>query len=166
MSDAIWIRPATPDDGWLIARHRAGMFADMGMLPAGAAPPLIEATRAYLREAMPAGVYLGWLAGFAGEPARVVAGAGLVLRRVPPTPVRAADGRTRIIEGREGLVLNVYVDPDCRRRGLARRLMDEIIAWGGANGLERLVLHASDDGRPLYEQLGFTATNEMRRSGS
>jgi hypothetical protein len=25
-----------------------------------------------------------------------------------------------------------------------------------------VILHASDEGRPLYEKLGFEATNEMR----
>jgi len=29
----------------------------------------------------------------------------------------------------------------------------------------RLVLHASTEGRALYEQLGFVATNEMRYEG-
>ena len=30
--------------------------------------------------------------------------------------------------------------------------------------IRRIVLHASDDGRQLYERLGFVATNEMRLS--
>jgi ribosomal protein S18 acetylase RimI-like enzyme len=29
--------------------------------------------------------------------------------------------------------------------------------------VRRIVLHASEDGRRLYERLGFVATNEMRR---
>ena len=31
--------------------------------------------------------------------------------------------------------------------------------------VQRLVLHASDEGRPLYEAIGFAATNEMRYTG-
>jgi hypothetical protein len=30
----------------------------------------------------------------------------------------------------------------------------------------RLVLHASDEGRPLYESMGFEPTNEMRYTGT
>jgi hypothetical protein len=29
-------------------------------------------------------------------------------------------------------------------------------------GVQRIVLHASPDGRRLYERLGFVQTNEMR----
>ena len=33
------------------------------------------------------------------------------------------------------------------------------------NTLVDIVLHASTEGRPLYESLGFVATNEMRYAG-
>jgi hypothetical protein len=41
-------------------------------------------------------------------------------------------------------------------------LMEEIITWARAQRLDRLVLHASEEGRTLYEALGFKASNEMR----
>ena len=40
--------------------------------------------------------------------------------------------------------------------------MREILAWAPAHGIVRVSLHASDAGRPLYERMGFLATNEMR----
>ena len=49
----------------------------------------------------------------------------------------------------------MYTEPEHRRRGLARRLMAEMIAWCRAAGLGSVSLHASDAGRPLYEALGF-----------
>ena len=50
-----------------------------------------------------------------------------------------------------------------RHQGVAQ-LPDgkQIIDWSRAENLDRLVLHASDAGRTLYEGLGFTTTNEMR----
>jgi GNAT superfamily N-acetyltransferase len=66
-----------------------------------------------------------------------------------------------LLVGREGLILNVYVDPRYRRQGVARRLMEALIDWAPAAGIVRLVLHASEDGRSLYEALGFRASNEM-----
>jgi hypothetical protein len=42
-----------------------------------------------------------------------------------------------------------------------------IIAWHRARRerLDRLVLHASDEARTLYEQMGFVPTSEMRYEG-
>jgi hypothetical protein len=44
--------------------------------------------------------------------------------------------------------------------------MRHVLEWARAQRLDRLVLHASAEGRALYERLGFVATNEMRFSGS
>jgi hypothetical protein len=40
--------------------------------------------------------------------------------------------------------------------------MDAALAWCRANGIRAVILHSSDAGRPLYESMGFTRTNEMR----
>ena len=40
--------------------------------------------------------------------------------------------------------------------------MRELVDWCRAQGFDCVCLHASDAGRPLYEQLGFQPTNEMR----
>lgn len=60
--------------------------------------------------------------------------------------------------GRQGIVLNVFTEQAWRRRGLATLLLEHVIAWAGPAGLDTLVLHASADGRRLYERLGFLAT--------
>jgi GNAT superfamily N-acetyltransferase len=64
--------------------------------------------------------------------------------------------------GRRALVQNVYTEPEFRRQGLARQLMLAAISWCREQGLHSVSLHASDFGRPLYEDLGFHQTNEMR----
>lgn len=63
---------------------------------------------------------------------------------------------------RYAYIVNVYVEPACRRRGIARVLLQTILDWCAQQNLNIIALHASDFGRPLYESLGFTATNEMR----
>ena len=40
--------------------------------------------------------------------------------------------------------------------------MQRAIDWSRKQGLDRLILHASDEGRLLYEKLGFLQSNEMR----
>jgi GNAT superfamily N-acetyltransferase len=56
-----------------------------------------------------------------------------------------------------GYVLNIYVLPEFRRRGIARSIMLRLISEARARGTIKLRLHASDFGRPLYESLGFKA---------
>lgn len=165
MSDEILIRRATLDDAETITHQRAAMFLAMGSASPEAVGPLALATVAYLREATPRGEYLGWLASLASHPGDIVAGAGVQIRRVLPFPQRRPDGRVDVAQGRQGIVLNVYTEPAFRRRGLARRLMQEILAWVRETQLDSLVLHAAPDGRALYEQMGFAPTNEMRLMG-
>jgi hypothetical protein len=40
--------------------------------------------------------------------------------------------------------------------------METVIAWCRSQGFVSVALHASRDGRPLYEALGFEPGNEMR----
>jgi GNAT superfamily N-acetyltransferase len=157
------VRRATVADASIIARHRAEMFSDMGQLSKELHQPLVEQTTAYLMTAIPTGEYLGWLATPPGQPESVVAGAGVQLRRVLPHPDHHR--RDRLASGRQAIVLNVYTDRAWRKRGLAQLLMEEVLRWARESGLETLVLHASPEGRRLYERLGFLSTNEMRFSG-
>ena len=147
-------------DAPVIARHRAGMFRDMGQLPPELYVELVDLTVAYLSHAIPSGEYVGWLASPHGSP-EVVAGAGVQLRRILPRPI-ASGGQTRIAFAREAIVLNVFTDAAWRGHGAARQLMEHVLEWAAATRIDRLVLHASEEGRPLYERLGFVLTNEMR----
>jgi len=159
MSEGIVIRPATERDAAVVARHRVEMFRDMGTLPAEHGPALARAAEAYFRRAIPAGTYAGWLATPEGKPGDVIAGAGIQIREAIP---RLRLDRTAVDPGPQGLIVNVYTEPAWRRRGVAERLMRELLRWTRERGIHNVVLHASADGRPLYEKLGFRATNEMR----
>lgn len=162
MTDSFTIRPATPADATVLADQRVAMFSDMGVIPPTAEAALRHASATYFDSALASGEYVSWLAFPADAPQRALGGAGLQLRPMLPRPDSAGTG---LLLGREGLILNVYVERSWRRRGVARRLMTEILSWARTNGVVRLVLHASEEGRPLYEALGFAATNEMRFTG-
>jgi GNAT superfamily N-acetyltransferase len=165
MSEAFVVREATVDDRRFIAHHRAAMFVDMGSLDAASAGALRDAAERWLETAMPRGEYVGWLVVTTSDSSRVVAGAGVQVRRVLPFPQRDAEGGSTIAEGRQAIVVNVYTEPEFRRRGLARALMQAVLAWARSVKLESLVLHAAPDGEPLYRALGFVPTNEMRFKG-
>lgn len=86
-----------------------------------------------------------WVATSGG---RIVGGASLT---VLPTFPRSTSPEVNV----DGRVRDVYVEPGYRRRGVARALMDAVIADARALGIERLTLGASAMGAPLYEGLGF-----------
>jgi GNAT superfamily N-acetyltransferase len=141
------------------------MFQDMGLVPNELFESFRRKTLDRLGKALASGDYFGWLVNQSNAPQKIIAGAGVIIREVPPFPIRHKNGEITIAEGRQGLIVNVFTEPEWRRRGIAKLLMKTIIAWSREQSLDDLVLHASDDGRALYEQLGFVLTNEMRLRG-
>lgn len=134
----------------------------MGELPAALYDTLVQAARAYFSAAIPDGRYVAWVAELRERPGEIIGGAGIQLRALLPRPHPAGG---RLMRGEQGLILNVFTERPWRRQGVAVGLMEELLRWTRAHGIESLVLHASTDGRPLYEALGFVATNEMRYQG-
>jgi GNAT superfamily N-acetyltransferase len=142
------IRLATIADIPHIVSHRVQMFRDMG-IPAEF-DDMAAATELWLRHAIPAKMYLGWLA--VTPSGEVAAGGGLLVIPWPPGPVT--------MDPRCGFVFNVYTQPPHRQQGLGRRLMDAMHGWCRAEGIERVVLNASTFGRPLYESMGYVVADE------
>ena len=134
------------------------MFRDMGKLAPHQEEALRAATASYLRDALETGEYVGWVAEATGT-SPVIGGAGAQIRSILPRP---RPGSEELEHGPEAIVLNVYVEPAWRRRGVADALMRAVLDGLAGRGIRRIVLHASDEGRRLYERLGFVATNEMR----
>jgi len=148
----ISIRTATANDAESIVAHRRAMFVDMGYRDSRALDAMADAFRPWLGEKMADEEYLAWVA-TAGDGA-VVAGLGLWLMDWPPHLIGPGAKRANI--------LNVYTEAAFRRQGIARKLMDTALEWCRTHGIRCVILHASDDGRVLYEKLGFRPTNEMR----
>jgi ribosomal protein S18 acetylase RimI-like enzyme len=61
-----------------------------------------------------------------------------------------------------GYIFNVYTNPEHRRKGLGRMVVQAALDWSAAKGIHYVSLHASDFGKSLYESMGFKPTNEMR----
>lgn len=158
------VRRATAGDGAIVARHRARMFHDMGEISDEALDDFLAASQGWTERGLTSGEYVGWLALPKGEPELIVGGAGVQLRKVPPHPCRPPRAG-KFAKGRHAIVLNVFTEPEWRKRGVARLLMEEVLRWARDEKLDRLVLHASDQARSLYERMGFVATNEMRFGG-
>lgn len=62
--------------------------------------------------------------------------------------------------GRSGWVFNVSTDPRWRKRGYSRACMKALLEWFEHQHVQSIELRASEQGRGLYEQLGFTISEE------
>ncbi|MGI0071265.1 MAG: GNAT family N-acetyltransferase [Thermoplasmata archaeon] len=59
-------------------------------------------------------------------------------------------------------ILSVYTDPAHRRHGLGSQIVAALVASARRRGYTRVELHSTEIGRPIYEKVGFTPTNQMR----
>jgi GNAT superfamily N-acetyltransferase len=144
------IRPLTHADLDLVCRHREEMFrASRGDIPALAR--MREPFRAWVAPRLIDGRYFGWAAEKDGV---AVGGLGMMVIDWPPHPNHPEDCR-------RGYILNVYVEPECRGKGIATRLMKAADAEARARGLAFAVLHPTQAARPLYERLGWQEMAEL-----
>lgn len=59
-------------------------------------------------------------------------------------------------------LLSMYTETEFRNMGVATEIVKESMKWSEEHGYDRMTLHASEEGRHIYEKLGFLPTNEMR----
>lgn len=62
--------------------------------------------------------------------------------------------------GKRAHLMNVYTAPGFRRRGLAKRLLTLLHREAEKRGVTEITLDATDDGRGLYESMGYAASDE------
>jgi ribosomal protein S18 acetylase RimI-like enzyme len=147
------VRTLTPDDLDLICHHREAMFRESGRDPA-----LLQTMTAHFRPwlvpHLADGRYFGFIVSDGDKP---IAGIGLMLIDWPPHPSHPE-------QDKRGYVLNVYVEPDYQKRGIAKRLMDRAEKEFRARGVAFAILHSTAMGRNLYAGQGWSGTTEMAKS--
>ncbi|MDM5076459.1 GNAT family N-acetyltransferase [Aeromonas media] len=141
------VREALAADIPALVRLRMALFCEVGELDDPLADAALwQATQAYFSAAQADGSARSWLVEVEGE---AVACGTLALFVRPPYPGNLA--------GCEAYLLNMYTRPAWRKRGMASALLDAMARHAREQQLGKLWLHASDEGRPLYERLGFVA---------
>lgn len=150
--DDFLVREATLADLSIVLEHRRRMFEEMGFRDPAALATMNAISAGLIEQGLRDGSYRGWLA--TTPDGRVVAGGGVIVLTFQPHPIDPRPQRAWVV--------NMYTEPEYQRRGLARRLVQEMIDWCRSQGMRYLYLHASDAGRSLYESMGFIANNEMR----
>lgn len=128
-------------------RIRLDCLRAVGKLPQDYAfvPAFVEATRGFLRNADQT-----TLLAMDGEAA--VACATLCYKTCIPTLGHPT--------GKRAHIMNVYVAEGYRRQGVAKRLMLALHAEAASRGVTEITLDATDEGRKLYEAIGYQASEE------
>ena len=144
-------RRATVQDSELITRHRKAMFADMRDAPETILEEMGRHFEPWVQRMIAEDKYAGWITSNSDHP---IASAGLLILDWAPHFLDPGCER-------RGYILNVFVEPEYRGQGLARMLTKECMDDARRRGIGVIALHASNKGQPVYEKLGFTASNEM-----
>lgn len=115
----------------------------------------IGKTNAELEEVDALRAAIGWGPG-AWYLAPLIAAGGIALG------IRGDDGRLRAMGGSAlfgsaGFICNMVVEPASKRQGLGRQVFTGLLDWLGDRGVATVQLEATEEGRPLYEQYGFTS---------
>ncbi|MCF0228134.1 MAG: GNAT family N-acetyltransferase [Parasporobacterium sp.] len=78
---------------------------------------------------------------------RIISTVQLLLMEKPANP--------HFIHGHSGAFLNVYTMPEYRRKGIARRLVKNVLEYAEEHELDSIELNATEAGYPLYIKMGF-----------
>lgn len=147
------IRNATTRDIPTLVHHRRQMWIDMGVRGEKLLHEADVGFAKWVRREMKAKRYFAWLV--EDENGAVVAGGGIWVLQIHPRPGYPNGGP-------QPYLLNFYTEPAHRGKRFASRLAKKCVEWSKLRGYPRVTLHASDQGMPIYERIGFVRTNEMK----
>lgn len=139
----IQIDKATPNDIDLLIRLRVDFILDEAKTLEDI-EGLRENLRGYYSMHIPDGSLVAYIARESGE---VCSTAFLGIHGIPP---RSADMPCWM-----GTIYNVYTYPEFRRKGYATQVLRALLEQTESLGLATVDLLATDEGKPLYEKLGF-----------
>ena len=137
------VRWATSGDIPELVRLRRVMFESMAL---DVPPSAEEAMAAVLTTGLLDGTLFAAVVDGDGPGELAACGIGMTAQRVPGP---------HILSGRYGYVQSMVTDERHRRRGLARGVLELLMARFAELGVTRVDLHATDMGAPLYRSMGF-----------
>lgn len=106
----------------------------------------LNTVKQYFKESLANKSYVSSVAVVDGK---IVAAAGVVFYQKPPSLPSGT--------GLVGYVTNVYTLPEFRKQGLASKLIELLVSEAKKRKVTKLHLGSTDDGKTIYERLGFKA---------
>lgn len=130
-----------------LAQMRVAMLCDGTAYSESFKKLIYNNTKQYISNGLMDRSFVSWVA---VEDDEIVAMSGVNFFSLPPNDW-CPSGKTAYIG-------NMYTIPAFRKRGLASCLLKLIIEEAKNLGCERILLNATDIGRPLYEKHGFDSS--------
>jgi GNAT superfamily N-acetyltransferase len=156
-SKGFTLREATEQDIPQLSIHHRKMFEEIwekkGQQIGNSAS--IEIEQAYLRKLskeLPAGSCRSWLIENGNQ---IVASGAITIVSLVPTP--------NDFSPKVAYLHSMYTEKGLRGKNFADCIVRKAIEYCKAEGIRRVILNASEAGRPIYERIGFTASPEMMR---
>lgn len=143
-------RQATLNDIDLLVKSRIDFMKDYwGEVEKDKQEVLSKCLFDFFRTEIQGNTYITWFAFADGNFAGV---GGMKVIKKP--------GSFRVPEGVTGYIMNMYTLPAYRKRGIATNILKLLEKTGADMGIRFFELHATDDGRPVYEKEGYKLHNE------
>jgi ribosomal protein S18 acetylase RimI-like enzyme len=151
MDPVIYYRRAVADDVDVLTAHRLSFLAEIS--GASSSDPALRAAIAqYFSQSIPTNHFIAFLA-LANE--KIIATSGMTYHHHPPSNKNPA--------GREAYIMNMYTQPEFRRRGIATHLLQMLIDEARQTQCGKISLHVMLGARSIYSSLGFELIEtEMR----
>ncbi len=143
------VLPASQAHVGPLARLRLALLEETGgELPQGQRQQMLALNEAFFQKNLGSASWQDWVALVDGEVRGI--GAMAFLSR-PPYPGNP--------EGKDAYLLNMYTAPLFRGQGLALAIVHEALQDARTRGVRKVILHATDAGRRIYDKLGFQASS-------
>ncbi len=140
-------RKATLDDLQLLVQTRIEVLRAANHLDESVdMSKVAEESSCYYQHALETGLHTAYLV-FDGD--LFIGAGGISYYTVMPTYHNPT--------GKKAYIMNMYTRPEYRRKGIAIKTLELLVADAKSRNVSAISLEATDMGRPLYEKYGFKA---------
>lgn len=146
------IQSASPQEDSIVAHHFYQLWLDNNISPDAIDDDWLQISLEFIVKARQELLFQAFVGKINGE---IVASASCQLfAGLYPFPFKSNFRKY-------GYIWNVFVESAYRRQGIATQLTNAAIDYLRSIDCTHAILHASPNGKPVYENLGFVAKNEM-----
>ncbi len=144
------LRKATKYDMEILIEFRIEFLKDFQELPSDEELLIFkENLKKFLIEKMVSDEFVAWLAVYDNE---IVATSGISYLQRPPHFSNPS--------GKSAYIMNMYTKPEWRRKGIGSAIFEKLLEEIKKAGIQNISLHATPNGRNLYEKFGFTDSED------